>query len=133
MNTMCLSWADWICGWLLAGARIMVFGLYLPLQIFGTDKYIYCLYPPSLSPNWSLSWPGLPCLGPSWLGYYSKVTCHPSIHPPPTPKLSLVCCRPIDHMTWHHRLASFLLVQIDHVTIVDYLVKDHLWNTCLTF
>ena len=30
----------------------------------------------------SLSWPGLPCPGPSWLGYYPKLTVVP---PPPPP------------------------------------------------
>ena len=43
-----------------------------------------CQYP-SPDPSWSLSWPALPCPGPSWQGYYPKF----GVVPPPTPQGTL--------------------------------------------
>ena len=37
----------------------------------------------------SLSWPALPCLGPSWQGYYPKFGVIPPPPPPPTPQGNL--------------------------------------------
>ena len=57
-------------------------------SVFNNNIYGIVYTQPSLSPSWCLSWPGLPCPGPSWLGYYSKVTCHP----PPTLNSPCYCC-----------------------------------------